>query len=85
MPLPLWVMSAISGLIADTQGAVSIVQGIIHTMQGAFHTLQGALMQSQYLQPSFSPTSKLVLLILPVENSGQEERPKSGQRRRSML
>ena len=49
MPLPLWVMSAVSGLIADTQGAVSVVQGIVGNMQGAFHVIQGALMQSQYL------------------------------------
>jgi hypothetical protein len=49
MPLPLWVMSAVSGLIADTEGAVTMAEGVVSNVQGSFHILQGALLESQYL------------------------------------
>jgi hypothetical protein len=49
MPVPLWVMSAVGSLIADTEGAVTMIEGIISNVQGSLHILQGALMQSQYL------------------------------------
>jgi hypothetical protein len=49
MPIPLWVMSAVGSLIADTEGAVNMIEGIIADVQSSISVLQGALMESQYL------------------------------------